>query len=55
VWAARPALGAGAHDEVLSLVGEPVALSGRRSRWPRFADLARAHSDWLQASRRLRA
>jgi hypothetical protein len=39
--AARAALDAAAHDELLSLVDELVALSDRPSRWPRAADPAR--------------
>jgi hypothetical protein len=49
-WAARTALDAGAHDEALSLVDELVAMGGRRSRWPRFADPARVLSEWMQAT-----
>jgi hypothetical protein len=37
-WAAAAALEADAHDETLSLVDEPVALSSRPSRRPRAAD-----------------
>jgi hypothetical protein len=46
-WAARTALDVGVHDEALALVDELVALSGRPSRWPRFADPARVLSESL--------
>jgi hypothetical protein len=49
-WAARVALQTGKHDEALSLVDELVALSVRRSRWPRAADPARVLAEWEHAA-----
>ena len=46
-WAARVALDIGVHAEALSLVDELVAMSAGPSRWPRFADPARAVSERL--------
>jgi hypothetical protein len=45
--AARAALDAGAHDEVLALIDQLVALGGHRSRWPRVADPARVVREWM--------
>jgi hypothetical protein len=49
-WAARVALDTGAHEEALALVDELVALSAKRSRWPRAFDPARALSEHAHAS-----